>query len=109
MCNAAAKSSEISIGPHLRARLDKSRFVGGDHGLGAVADIELHQHRGDVALHRLAADEQLVGDLDVRQALGHQLQHILLPRSEPGDVLTHLGRGLAGPGELLDHAAHRFG
>ncbi|NYD40238.1 inner membrane transporter RhtA [Nocardioides panaciterrulae] len=38
-----------------------------DRGLDPVAQAELHQHPGDVGLHRRLADEQLGRDLGVRQ------------------------------------------
>ena len=44
------------------------RFVGEDHGLHAVAQIELHEDPGDVGLHRGLADDERLRDLRVGQA-----------------------------------------
>ena len=56
----AAPRSIYRLGSH------QSGFVGEHDGLGAVAQIELHQDSGEVRLDGRRADEQRPGDLAVR-------------------------------------------
>ena len=50
---------------------------GGKGGqLGAVGDVELGEHVGEVGFHGGAGDEQAVGDAGVGQALGNELCHL---------------------------------
>src|SRR6478672_2972748 len=44
--------------------------------LAAVAELELAEHRADVGLHGLDADEQLPGDLLVRVPPGDEAKHL---------------------------------
>ena len=62
------------------ARHDEPRLVGDDHRLRPVAQPELAQDVADVRLHRLVAEDELLGDLAIRETL----------RDEPEDL------GLAG-------------
>ncbi len=55
---------------------DKSGLVGADDGLGAVAGVELGENAGDVGLDGLVADDELSGDLGVREPLRDQAQHV---------------------------------
>jgi hypothetical protein len=53
-----------AVGVDLRgAWAHESGFVGEDDGLGAVAQVEFHQHAGEVRLDGGLADEQRAGDL----------------------------------------------
>ena len=49
-----------------------------EHGLGAVAGVQLLVDRRQVVLHRLLADVQLLRHLGRRAAVGDQLQHLFL-------------------------------
>ena len=51
---------------------DDALLVGVDGDLDAIAQIELGQDAGDVALDGGLAEVEPGGDLGVRQALGHQ-------------------------------------
>src|SRR5688500_10858691 len=54
--------------------------VAGGHGggLAPVGDPELAEHVGDVFAGGVGADEELLGDLRVGEALTEQLQHLPL-------------------------------
>ena len=58
---------------------------------------------GHVALDRGLADDQLGGDLGIRQAPGDQLQDLPLAVGQPGQRIAFTGRRKAG--ELLDDPA----
>jgi len=47
--------------------LHDPRFVCEDHGSDPIPHAELAEHRADVALHRVLADEETLGDLGVRE------------------------------------------
>jgi RimJ/RimL family protein N-acetyltransferase len=70
---------------------------GVDDGLHPGVQLQLLQDVADVVLHGVLADEQLLGDVAVVHALGHQLEDLHLAVGEPrgGDLLTVVG--------LLDH------
>lgn len=63
---------------HRSAALLHRRRRQGQRQLGAVVHMHQAQHLGDVQLHRVLGDAQLVGDLVVGQALAHQPRHRLL-------------------------------
>src|SRR5919201_2229279 len=68
---------EASIpGPH------EPGVVGGDHGLHAVAYLELAQNGGDVALDRCLADVEALRDLRIRESAGEQAQRLRLALRE---------------------------
>src|SRR5262245_53446330 len=56
--------------------LDEARLVRGDHGLHAIAGVELAEDPPDMGLHRRLAEVELAGDLTVRHAPRHQAQHL---------------------------------
>jgi hypothetical protein len=57
----------------------------GDHdGFHAGVDLELFQDVPDVVLHGVLGDEQLLGDVAVVHAAGHELEHLHLPVGELG-------------------------
>ena len=68
------------LGPTGRAAPARSRRQ--HHGLHTVAELELHQHPADVGLHRRLAEVQRRGDLAVRQAPGHEHEHLALALGE---------------------------
>jgi hypothetical protein len=68
-------------------------LIGEHHRLDPVAELELGQQVGDVALDGGVADEQLGGDLGIGQAPGDELEDLLLAVGEPGDRLGGAGRG----------------
>src|SRR5580692_1861488 len=55
---------------------DKAVLVRVDHGLDPVPQAELGQDAAHVRLDRGLGHEQLLGELGVGQALGHQDQHL---------------------------------
>jgi hypothetical protein len=54
------------------SRLHEPGVVGGDHGLHAVAHLELAQDGGDVALDGCLADVEALRDLRIREAAREQ-------------------------------------
>src|SRR4051794_39420903 len=62
--------------PGSAALVDEPRLVGDDHGLDPVAHAELGEDPGDVRLHRRLRDDELLGDLGVRQAAGKETEHV---------------------------------
>jgi hypothetical protein len=68
--------------------LDESGLVGGDDGLDAVSEVELHQDPGDVRLDGRVADEELACDLGVREPAREEPEHLELAR---GELLHPLG------------------
>src|SRR5687767_8355942 len=52
------------------AGLDEARLVGEHDGLDAVAQVELVEDARNVRLHRRRLDNELAGDLGVREAAG---------------------------------------
>ena len=64
------------------ARLDEARLVREDDGLDAVAEPELPEDARDMRLHGRLADEELLGDLGVREASRDQLQDLDLARGQ---------------------------
>jgi hypothetical protein len=46
--------------------------------LDAGRDAELHEHVANVRLDRLLTEEELLGDLGVRQAVGDQVRDLTL-------------------------------
>ena len=61
-------------------------MVCADDGLGAVAGVELGQYVRDVGLDGFRADDELCGDLGVRQALRDEAQDLRLALGQPGAV-----------------------
>jgi hypothetical protein len=51
-------------------------------GLGAILHPDPLEEVGQVTLHRLLADAELAGDLLVRVARDHQLEHVALARGQ---------------------------
>src|SRR6266480_3353830 len=60
------------------AGLDEARLVGEDDGLDAIAEPELPEDVRDMRLHGRLADEELLGDLRVREPARDLLQHLEL-------------------------------
>src|SRR5215475_15922895 len=67
-------------------------LVGEDHGLDAVAEVELSQDPFQVGLDRRLLDEQVGGDLGIGQAARDEFQHVALARSEQPQAPA--GRGI---------------
>jgi hypothetical protein len=61
------------------------------------------EHAADVGLHGGLGDEQRASDLRVRQAPGHEDEHLALALGELVELGTRGHRGP--PGELLDQTA----
>jgi hypothetical protein len=66
---------------------DETGFVGGDHGLCAVAEPELAQDVADVRLDGLVAVHEAVGDLVVREPGCDQAEDLELAAGERVEVL----------------------
>src|SRR5437870_11297601 len=62
----------------LVVEVDDAHAHGPQHGLRAVARVELLVDRGQVVLHRLDADVELGRHLCRREAVGHELEDLLL-------------------------------
>src|SRR3954470_11891930 len=73
-------------------RSDQAAFGRPAGELAPVAELELAEHRADVRLHRLHADEQLLGDLLVGVAAGDQPEHLAFPGGELVELRVALGR-----------------
>jgi hypothetical protein len=84
---------------------DETAVIGTDDGLCAVAVAELGQHVSDMGLDGFRADDELRGDLGVRQALGDQAQDLALAVGEPGALEPAAG-GEAGWRGLPHRGAH---
>lgn len=75
---------------------------------GAVPDAELREHARDVVVDGSAADEQLRGDLGVRQTLTDAHHHLALPcgeQTEPARTVPFAVDGIVvslepGPGNV---------
>jgi len=65
--------------------VDQADAVGEDHGLDAVAEVELHQDAGHVGLDGLRADHQGGRDLGVGQPGRDQAQDLQLARRQRVD------------------------
>src|SRR5436305_1205705 len=76
-------------------------FVGEDDGLDAVAQRELSEQAGDVRLDRGWLDDELGGDLRVRESAGEQAQDVKLAAGEQ----AKRGRRRGGAREFLDQPA----
>src|SRR6266545_4320016 len=75
---------------------------GVDHCLHPGVQVELLQDVSDVVLHRVLRDVQLLGDVAVVHALGHQPEDLHLPVGQPGGRdLGPIAGGLAHGGELV--------
>jgi hypothetical protein len=59
----------------LRARGDEPGFIGGDDGLGAVAEPELVEDVAHVCLDRFLGDDEPAGNLGVGEAMSHEGQN----------------------------------
>src|SRR3954451_23055940 len=70
--------------------------VGPHRDLDPVASADLGQQARDVGLGGRQADEEIGGDLGVRAATGHQLQHLLLAVGERLDRLGTSARRFPG-------------
>ena len=81
-----------------------------EHGLGARADVQRAQHRGDVVLHRLDRELELARDQLVRLALQQQREHVGLARrqAERGERRAPLEAAVLAPARAhAQHARHR--
>src|SRR3954469_19509574 len=74
-----------------RSRGDESAADRVPGQLYSVSHAELLEHVGPVAVDRLAADHEHLGDLVARVTLGHELQHLQLARRQRIDVVTDAG------------------
>src|SRR5436305_8080121 len=73
-CSAAIRESRTSWSVnHRLAQGDRDR-------LGAGVGLQLREDVPDVALDRLLRDEEPLGDIAVREAVGQQLQDLALAR-----------------------------
>ncbi|PRY21941.1 hypothetical protein CLV70_1186 [Pseudosporangium ferrugineum] len=84
--------------------------VGQHDSLHPVAEVELGENARDVRLHGLQRDRQLLGDLGVGEAAGHQPQHLEFAGGQ--DVERAGTRGHRGPeavGETADQGFRHGG
>jgi PAS domain S-box-containing protein len=97
-------------GSGLAGRGDQPRLVGVDHRLHAVAQPELAQQVGDVALDRGLRHHERAGDLGVREARGKHPQHLALALGQPRELLrlARDGRGEAAA-DLVEQPARDGG
>ena len=56
---------------------------GEDDRGGPITQVQLREDVPDVGLHGDLADEELLGDLGVARAAGHEADHFELARGEP--------------------------
>src|SRR5919206_2396576 len=77
-CGASGRSRV----PSARRRLHEACVVGEHDRLHAVAEVELAEDARDVRLHRRLADDELLGDLRIREAARDQAQDLELARGE---------------------------
>src|SRR5438445_10571290 len=70
--------------------------------LGARADVELAENRGDMVIDRLLGEDEPLGDLRVAEPLRHQGEHLELACGQPGGV--RLGRGPRAAGQPANAA-----
>src|SRR5688572_26010389 len=70
--------------------LDDSRADGVAGETGDVVDVEFAHQMLPVFVHRFESDAQFRGDLFVGFALGNQLEHFHLARTQPVDSLLEL-------------------
>src|ERR671914_513023 len=91
------------------ARAGETGLVGEDDRLDPVTSAQLGEHALDVRLDRRFLDDELGGDLCVRETPRHEREHLALARGELLEprVALRIGRGL--PGHALDHAAGHGG
>src|SRR5213592_4763716 len=83
---------------------------GVDHGLHPGVQVELLQDVADVVLHRVLRDVQVLGDVSVVHALGHQPEDLHLAVGQPGcRDLGAVARGLAHRGELVQELGRHGG
>jgi hypothetical protein len=73
------------------SRSDQARLVRNDHGLGAVAQVELGQQSRDVRAYRCLCDHQVLGDLGVRPSASDQGEDLDLSFGEVGEALRSRG------------------
>jgi len=71
-------------------RKDEPRLVGEDHGLDAVAQLELGQAVGDVGLDGGLADEQLSRDLGIAQPTPYEDEDLVLAPGQPVELACML-------------------
>ena len=76
-------------------------------GGGAVVDLELAQHVGDVGLHGLAGDVQACGDLGVGQAVGEAREHLTLAERQRVARCVLPGVGEVRQRVVVEHARTR--
>ena len=81
-----------SVDALARARHDEARFVCRNDSLRAIAYAELGQNATHVRLDRLVAHDETLRDLAVRQAFGHQPQHLGLAWRKLGQRLGPAGQ-----------------
>ena len=93
---------EEETSPRSVAGLHEAGLVREHDGLGPVAEPQLVEHAADVRLDRGLGDEQRTGDLCVRQAPGHEDEHLALALGE----LVELGPAWA-PGLALANSSIR--
>src|SRR6266511_876606 len=92
---------------HARRRLDQPAVGGPPAELVAVRELELSQHRRDMALDRLHRDVELARDLLVGVAPGDEPQDLALPGRELVELRIDGWRGRAG--ERVEHEPRESG
>ena len=65
-----------------RVGRNETRLIREDYGLDSVAEAQLHQHAAHVRLDRILLDDQVAGDLHVRQTARYQPEHVDLARGQ---------------------------
>src|SRR5437899_3667187 len=94
----------------LRVVLDYSDFdetglVGEDHRLHAVAQVELLEDASDVGFYGSIADDELGGDLGVREAAREPLEHLELTGRQPIELFRKIVRPARLPPKFFDHGS----
>src|SRR5262249_1740826 len=109
-------------GPGWSVEADDAHADRTEHGLRAVAGVELLVDRREVVLPRLLADVELLRDLGGRAPVGDELEDLFLPlrhrpvavaavdRLEPAHLVQHRGGEAGGEGRVVvGREPHGFG
>src|SRR4051812_10459842 len=81
---------------------EQSVLVGVDDGLHPVAQVELRERAGEMALHRRLAEIELAGDLRVGHPARDKKEDVPLALAEPADGLRRLDVRRGPLAELLE-------
>ena len=81
-CLDNAREVKVPGGSAIRAGPDDAGLIREDDGLDPVSEREFREHAGDMGLDRRARDDELIGDLGVREAAGDEREDLVLARRE---------------------------